>query len=305
MVKSTLELKHLIDKAKMNKVPKILFVGAAQNCANYLPAVLRNIENIAACSSEVGFVFIENDSTDSTVEIIKDWGAKQENFYFINLDGLNAIPIRTLRLEIARNAYVETIKFYKKLHSFDYVAVIDMDDDGAYPIDTNMVLSGIKFLETSSTKAAIFSNQRGVYCDMWALRHFDICPIDPWEEVLDYAVKYECPDDMAFAKTFAKRIFSVEESSAPIEVESAFGGFGIYKMKYILQNQNSYLGSKLKIIPREDGTLGYHRWQVCEHVHFHAGIRNQGGEMFIYPGLINRESFDITFPANAFREMLF
>jgi hypothetical protein len=45
--------------------------------------------------------------------------------------------------------------------------------------------------------------------------------------------------------------------------------------------------------------------QVCEHVHFHAGIKSQGGEMFIYPKLINGVNNGMSFPPSAFRGMLF
>ena len=115
----------------------------------------------------------------------------------------------------------------------------------------------------------------------------------------------KCTDEDAFSKTFAARIFSIKETEGPISVDSAFGGLGIYKMNYVLGNQNPYLGYKMKIITLTPGELNYSRWQVCEHVHFHAGIKSQGGEIFIIPSLINRESSEIIFPPSGFRGMLF
>jgi len=194
---------------------------------------------------------------------------------------------------------------YPALRDFDYLAVIDMDDAAEHLIDVQEVSSAIEFLNASPTRAAVFANQRGIYYDMWALRSPTRCPGDIWEDVLDYVIKYKCSDEVAFAETFAKSIFSIEESLEPIKVDSAFGGFGIYKMNYVLNNPNPYLGSKIKIVPLDDGSLRYVRWQVCEHVHFHAGIRSQGGEMFIYPRLINGVNTGMEPPPSAFREMLF
>jgi glycosyltransferase involved in cell wall biosynthesis len=288
------------------KMPsKIIFAGAVQNAENYLSAVFRNIENLTKLFSEVAYIFIENDSTDNTKNILKNWGSTKSNFHFISLDGLKTIPVRTVRLEMIRNAYIETIRHYAELRDFDYLAVLDMDDVGMHLIDVQEASSAIEFLNASPTRAAVFANQRGTYYDMWALRLPSQCPGDIWEDVLDYVIKYKCTDEVAFAETFGKRIFSIEESLEPIKVDSAFGGFGIYKMKYVLNNPNPYLGSKTKIVPLDDGNSCYAKWQICEHVHFHAGIKSQGGEMFIYPKLINGVNSGMRFPPSAFRGMLF
>ena len=104
--------------------PKIIFALAVQNCANYLIAVLQNIENLSKYFSEVGYIFVENDSIDNTKEILKSWGADKNNFNLINLDGLKAISARTIRLEIVRNSYLEAIRYDSKLKDFDYLAVL-------------------------------------------------------------------------------------------------------------------------------------------------------------------------------------
>lgn len=290
----------------MNKIqPKIIFAGAVQNNEKYLPSVIQNIENLTKLFSEVGYIFIENDSTDNTKEILKKWGNNKSNFHLVHLDGLNEIPIRTIRLEMVRNAYLETIKHYSGLRDFDYLVILDMDDVGGYPINIQEASNAIEFLKASSTRAAVFANQKGTYYDMWALRLTSQCPSDVWEDVLNYVIKHNCSDEVAYAETFAKRVFSIAESLEPIKVDSAFGGLGIYKMEFVLNNPNPYLGYKTKIVPSDNGNLCYAKWQMCEHVHFHAGIKSQGGEMFIYPSLINGINSGVNFPPSAFRGMLF
>ena len=169
---------------------KICFAGAVQNAERYLPYIFRNIENLSALFSEVGYVFVENDSTDNTKKLMKDWGVSKSNFHLIALDGLNTIPIRAIRLEIIRNTYLETIRYHSDLRDFDYLAVLDMDDVAVHLIDIKEASNAIKFLSDSTTRAAVFANQRGTYYDMWALRLSSKCPTDIWEDVLDYVIKY-------------------------------------------------------------------------------------------------------------------
>ena len=197
----------------MSKIPaKIIFAGAIQNAELYLNSIFQNIENLSKFFSEASYIFIENDSTDNTKQLLKDWGYGKPNFHLISLDGLKVVPARTIRLEMIRNAYLETIRYYDELRDFNYLVIMDMDDVGTYLIDAQEVTKAVEFLEASPTRAAIFANQRGTYYDMWALRHSSICPIDIWEDVLDYAIKENCSDLVAFSQTFEKRIITFKES---------------------------------------------------------------------------------------------
>ena len=289
------------------KKPKIIICGALQNCEKSLPKVFQNLENISSLAEDVGYIFVENDSMDNTKFLLKNFGRNKHNFNLINLDGLNAIPVRTIKLENIHNIYLETIRHNNVLKDFDYLVIIDMDKSGEYLINIQEISNAIEFLSSSPTRAAVFANQIGTYYDMWALRHPLKCPSDVWEEVLDCVIKYKYSDAHAFAETFEKKLFSIERSEDPIKVDSAFGGLGIYKMKFVLENPNPYLGYKIKTLYQEDGTLRYAKWQICEHVHFHAGIKSLGGEMFIYPSLINGDSHSsgLNFTASAFRGLLF
>jgi hypothetical protein len=290
---------------------KVTIAGAVKDCANYLPEVIKNIENISKLFSNAGYVFIENDSRDNSKSILKSWSrlskekVQKSEFQLISLDGLDVIKARTARLEVVRNTYIEAIKSHKTLSNSDYLIIIDMDEIGAYPIDTRDILKAIIFLQSSRERAAVFSNQTGFYYDMWALRHEKFCPGDIWEEVANYVLLNECSDDTAYTKIFKKRIFSIDKSLNPIKVDSAFGGFGIYKMQYILENPNPYLGSKIKAMPMSDGSIGFARWQVCEHVHFNQGIKHMGGDMYIFPSLVNYNNQTINFNPSFARSLLY
>ena len=191
-------------------LPKIIFAGAVQNGSKYLPAVLKNLENISKLASEAAYIFIENDSTDTTKLDLQAWGSTKLNFSLISLDGLNQIPVRTLRLEIVRNTYLELIKTDSKLRDFDFLVILDMDEVNAYQIDISNFSDAFNFLNGLTSRAAVFANQEGYYYDLWALRSNELCPVDVWQEVLDYAHFHKVSDEEAFSKTFDKRILSLE-----------------------------------------------------------------------------------------------
>jgi len=281
----------------METKPKIAFIGLAQNCAQHLPAVLRNIENMATLASESAFLFLENDSTDNTKAILNAWGNSRANFTLLNFDGLNGVGVRTVKLEILRNAYVECLRNYKNLKEYDYAILIDMDDMATWPIDISELNKAIQFIHSDPHAAAVFANQVGSYYDVWAFRHKDYCPGDAWEEVMDYKAAHpEVTDEEAFNQTFKNRVHIFSPSQKPFEVDSAFGGLGIYRMNYILKNPNPYLGSKIKSLPSQDGVFKVSRRMICEHVHFNKGIKNLGGKLFVWPSLINSEIRDPVFP---------
>jgi glycosyltransferase involved in cell wall biosynthesis len=286
-------------------LPRAVFAGCARDCAAHLPAVLRNIERMAGLFAESFFVFVENDSRDNTKALLSAWGADKPNFFFIPMDGLHqAEPVRTRRLEFARNVYTQLIRS-SDLARFDYVVMLDLDEVNAEELDLDAFRRALRFLQETPDAAAAFANQRGTYYDMWALRHREVCPADVWEEVYDHAMRKEVTDERAYRETFAKRIFSLAEDGDPMEVDSAFGGLGIYRMKYVINNPNPYLGHKVKAVDR-GATLQFSRWQTCEHVHFNRGIRSLGGRLFVLPWLVNRETgTGLEFPASACRSMLF
>jgi hypothetical protein len=283
------------------KFGSAVIVGCLKNSAEFLPKVFQNLENIAACFSEVAFIFIENDSKDLTKESISAWGAKQAQFKLFSLDGLdNYEKNRTVRLEIARNAYINAIKQDKSLHSFEYMIVMDMDDRGAHPIGMEALSSALNFLKQQDSRAAVFANQSIKYYDLWALRHPQLCPFDFWHEVLAEALQFSS-DEEAFNKVYATVPKCIPIDTPPIEVESAFGGMGVYKMPFVLNNKSRYIGHEYKYFVGD--SIVFSKLQTCEHVSFHRGISAQGGQMFILPHLVNSDQ-DTGFNPSAFRTIL-
>jgi len=279
---------------------KAVFAGCARDCAEALPRVLEKIEAMAAHFEAAAYVVVENGSSDGTRKLLERFGAGRPRFSLLDAALLDDLPRRGQRLEMARNAIVEALRASSVLRGYDLMIAIDMDDANAQPQPLEGFSRSLDYLRAEAQCAAVFANQRGLYCDMWALRHPKLCPGDVWEEVSEYARARGLSDEDAFAATFDKRLFWIPVEDPPLEVDSAFGGLGIYKMPFVIGNPNPYVGTRVKV---DGGRLV--RWEHCEHVHFHAGIRAQGGRLRILPWLINGANEGITFNPSAFRRLVY
>jgi hypothetical protein len=290
---------------------RAVFVGLARDCADILCSALDNVLQISRLFAESAFIFIENDSQDSTKVDIEQWCKRRPKARLISLDGLAAsFPIRTIRLACVRNRYLSLIR--SEFRAYDYLFVIDCDDANAEQIDLHAVRRAIEFLADQPNGAGVFANSIGIYYDLWALRHPVRCPGDVWEEVCDYALAHRVTDNEAYRRTLSTRIFSLptDPMSAPLEVDSAFGGLGIYKIQSVLNNKRSYLGHKSKrvrapALELDGGAAREVGWQCCEHVAFNSGFRESGEKLFVLPYLVNCDASGVTFRPSEWRTMLF
>ena len=207
---------------------------------------------------------------------------------------------RTIRLEITRNAYIHKIKSQAKYHNYDYMMVVDMDDVFTLPIDLIEFENAVKFLSDKESHSAVFANQEKNYYDLWALRHPSYCSKDFWHSVLQNAISGMSDED-AFKLEFDRIPKFFPKNIPPIAVSSAFGGLGIYKLNYVLENQLSYLGHQYFYFG--DTSINFTKLQTCEHVNFNRGISLRGGELFIYPSLINVQG-EVNFNPSAFRNII-
>lgn len=287
---------------------KALFVLTARNCALTLPGVLANVARLSALFSASAVLVLENDSRDATRAAATRWCAGWPGGRVIAVEGLSANPVRTRCLAIVRNRALELVRADYADH--DFLFMMDCDDVNAGDIGVDAVARAIAFLEDEPGRAAIFANTLGVYFDMWALRHPARCPRDVWEEVCDHVIAHGSSDAEAYQATLARRIFSLAPDAPPLDVESAFGGLGLYRIASVLANPRPYDGAKTKFIPAhvagitgaEGRELG---WQMCEHVAFHQGFRERGERLFILPFLINCAVPQANFPPSAWRSFLF
>jgi glycosyltransferase involved in cell wall biosynthesis len=281
---------------------KAVIAGCARNCATHLPAVLDNIGRAARLFTDVAVILVENDSTDETPRILKEFRYRGKPAEILHAPGLAAaLPRRTERLAHARNLYLDRIS-HSGLSGYDYLLVADLDDVNAEPWDEAALQRAVDFLESNPDHAGAFANQPALYYDMWALRHPELCPGDIWEQVLGCALNDGISDAAAFQATFARRMFRIPEHASAVEVDSAFGGLGIYRLP--MARGRRYAGGRRFTLAARQQTITLDG-QVCEHVSFNAGVRSQGGRLFILPWLVNNRkappAFNPSFVRSLFR----
>ena len=287
---------------------KTVFAGCAKNCGNYLPIVLENIDHYSKLFKKTSKIIVENGSTDKTKEILKKIDNKDNIILF--KDDFNKFKQRGTRLALARNLIIDEIKKNNILNKFDLLIVIDLDDRGKFKIENKNFVKALNFLYSKNNIAAVFANQPGDYFDIWTLRDDLYRKNDFWCEALKFALsKLKSNDPITIEilndlkKNFLnKNKVSFELNSAPYKVKSAFGGFGIYKISKILENEHKYIGEQEFNVRFLDGIEKKVHYQKCEHVNFNLGFDEKGLDLYILPYLANSKlNFENIRPEAAFQ----
>jgi hypothetical protein len=239
----------------------VVIVGCARDIEKYLENTKQKLQMLKSLFRNTKIIIYENDSIDKTLDILKDW--ERENFIQL-ITEKDVKGIRTERLANARNIlYNEAMK-----HNFDLYIVIDLDN----VIQDLSKESIISCFNLKEDWAMVGANQKDIYYDMFALRTFD-----DWMP-FDFA---KCTEIKKKTNNYclSDRIKNIPQDTQPIEVISCFGGFGIYKRKYI---DNCFYGYGFQLNNDNNEKVGF-----CEHVDFNKGIKNNGGKIYINPKLIN------------------
>jgi glycosyltransferase involved in cell wall biosynthesis len=279
----------------------VVFAGCVKNCSKFLPKSLENLKSYSTIFKKSFTIIVENGSKDETRKILKDKQSSDDFFLFE--DDLNQLPSRGQRLEKARNLIIEKIRNTPTLNSCDLFIVLDLDDMGNYKIDKKDISNSVDFIFSNEDVGAVFANQLGGYYDMWTLRDKKYCQNDIYAEVLKYISAEQSPLDKiksnsligAKEKILDQMIYSFDRDLSPILVDSAFGGFGIYKMKYVLNNKNKYKGTQKVDLIFKNGIKKEINFQRCEHVNFNLGLIDQNLKLYILPNLINGEFQNLCF----------
>lgn len=279
-----------------------VFVGMVRNSEDFLPKVLANLDCAAALFKDVAFIFFENDSQDKTKEMLAEWCRDKPKAFVKSIDGLSEkIKTRTVRLARLRNLAIAEVKQHHA--RTDYLFLIDCDDANSRSWNLEALTHALIFLSEKKERAAVFGNSMPDYYDYWALRHPKLRPDDVWESALDDVALRGLSEDAAFKRHYLDKVFNIPETAEPIEVASAFGGLGIYKISSVLKNKAAYVGFKEK--QTIQGPIGL---SVCEHVSFHAGFLANEDKLFIFPSLVNGfhcVQHTIFNPANILKGLIF
>lgn len=245
-----------------------LVVGAVRNCGKHLSSDVKRIDAALSPFGSIKWLIVESDSDDDTLKILDNLANDHNNFGYISHGKLKeSIPLRTERIAFCRNSYVDCVNKDPKYHQISHIIVADFDGINDH-ISADSIESSWKFLDWDVCTA----NQLGPYYDVFALRHKIWCPNDCWAQE-EFLREYGKNPYLSIKNAVHSKMIKIPKNSAWIKVDSAFGGFAIYKMKFFKTAR--YVGLT------NDGK------EVCEHVAFNKNARDNGAKIFINPNLIN------------------
>ncbi len=225
-MKKLLLLALLASGALSAQIPhKVVICGVCKDVADRVPYSMRIMEKIGALFSDYRIVVYENNSSDSTPDLLTQWAQKNSNVHVMServsqkelaqscvnrMDDGNFYRAEVIAR--ARNKVLDKL-FLDEYETFEYVIWMDMDFvlEPAYD-------AFIEIFESEQKWDAVFAygiDPPGTYWDWYAFRD-DVCPLG--SELLGNEWWY-LPRE--------KRILKKADDWYP--VISAFGGCGIYK----------------------------------------------------------------------------
>ena len=251
----------------LNKMKEysVIFGGTVRDSEKFIK---KNIENIDKCGQlfkSYSVVIYENDSKDSTRQILNT--NKKDNYYYIFEDNITEAS-RTKRLANGRNKVLDKIRDLNKDNNYQYMIMLDLDDINSYG----------KFVETMYTCFltddwdVLTGNQSDRYYDMWALRKKGDMEYDCMKEVYNDMNKTGISYLDAYQKWAVSKMKNYPVGEL-LEVDSAFGGIAIYKLSSI-PAACKYVGSYA------DGG------EICEHVPFNKCLKDNGAKIYINTSLL-------------------
>ena len=247
---------------------EVVILGICRNVSKDLEQDVMRLRDSFQDFAKVHFRFVESDSSDTTIQLLRSLSHTIPNFEYLTLGNLEStIPDRFARLGHCRDICLEILETDLQLKDCSYVAVSDLDGTNAL-LTREAVLSCWKRDDWD----ACMANQAAPYYDIFALRHPEWSPNDCWRlegELLQSGVN----PFVAREKAIYSKMITIRPASEWIPVDSAFGGLAIYKRE--LFDGIRYVS---ELTGGED---------VAEHVTLHLQMRAKGAKLFINPDLIN------------------
>ena len=210
---------------------KIAFSGPVKNCDDNLENNLNFLINLKNDSriDLIDIFILEGDSIDDSKVILE----KYKKYSEINLVTENnlevKLPNRVERIAYCRNLLLKEIK--DKKTSYDFYIPLDLDVELFSQISTDDFLKILARVKKDDDIDALFPFSVPFYYDLAALRSVGWMEEDIWIRFNKMAKK------LKIGKIFL-RIFLIfnkqikqPRSRKLIQVESAFGGIGLYKLK--------------------------------------------------------------------------
>ncbi|QWD64303.1 hypothetical protein [Polynucleobacter sp. MWH-UH2A] len=258
------------NKRKAIAESKILLAGPIRNVAHTIQNEVETLVKSLGNFKEIHCFVVESDSSDNTAKKLEELQSVIKNFSFVSVGNLsNNYPRRTDRIALCRNIIIDAVALNPQFVDIDYIAMADLDGMNALVTPEKVE----QCWEVDEPWDVITANQLGEYYDIWGLSHPYWNPMDCWEQKRQ--LENILGNDMAQNIAVGCKQTPIDPRADLIEVDSAFGGLGIYKREAFLAGR--YAGT-------DDQAGGI---DVADHIPFHRDLRSKGYRIFINPALIN------------------
>ena len=189
-----------------------LICGCIKDSEKYLENVFINIQKIQKLFDKTKIIISYDISKDNTLNKLNELKEKFDIEILTNDRPLS--HIRTVNIAIARNRIIS--KIYSEYNDYDYFIMMDMDDVCSKPINIEVLKEA---LDKNNVWDGLFFNNAQYY-DFWALNFKDF-QFSCWN----------CNNPTKLINIMNQELIKESQNKEFIECESAFGGFGIYKVE--------------------------------------------------------------------------
>lgn len=260
------------DSAVVRETESVIVVGIVRNIEKSFAKDIERLSKALKRFTNIDWFLVESGSSDQSITVLERFSKELSNFSFQHV-AIEHSATRTENMATARNKYLDYLREESRLNDYQYIVIADFNNLNS-TINHEVVESCFKKLDWD----VVTANQSGRYYDAWALRHPLWSPNDCWEQH-EFFRKYTRFPESAITYSLRSRMLRIPANSEWIAVDSAFGGFAIYK------------SSALASGARYEG-LSENGNKICEHVPFHYSLKGEGFRIFINPSLINTRSTD-------------
>lgn len=256
------------------KQEKIVICCLGRNIAHNLESFRKRLEATGNLFKDYTVLIFENDSSDGSRQLLKDWSATNKHVQVLELENnkdcvLNlpemysygsTSPTRIQKMSCFRNYYLDVVK--KNFSHYKYMLVIDMDIKGPWSHD------GIAHTMAQTDWDAVAGygliNLFGTAGQVLVM--YDVLAYVPYGEEFNPDTGVMTVGANMFKYNFID-LRKVKRGDDLIQVRSAFGGMTFYKIASIMDAE--YVPTR------------------CEHIGLHDTMAAHGhGKIFMNPNLI-------------------
>jgi hypothetical protein len=251
----------------------VAVVGIVRNIEDSIEKDYKRIsEALGVFKSQLWFL-VESNSSDESISYLDKLSKEIPDLAYVSVtNSIDASKSRTEKMAFARNRYLNEIRDNPLYKDCAYVVICDFNN-----LNSLISMDALNSCLANSEWDVCTANQKGPYYDIWALRHDLWNPADCWQQ-LEFLRRYIKYPEKALQMAVLSKMIQIPPNSNWIRVDSAFGGFAIYRREAL--QFGKYIGVDSEGRP------------ICEHVPLHNALTKEGFKIFINPRLINTKRTD-------------